>query len=75
MKRYHPATCRRNSKEWDMRKLRGALVAVHAAGAFVAVAPVPAHACSVDGPVNLCILEEPCMIAEDLKPEKLGCYD
>lgn len=58
-----------------MKKLRGLFVGVLAAGALVAVAPAPAHACSVEGPVNLCVLEEPCMIAEDIKPEKLGCYD
>ncbi|HYO60910.1 MAG TPA: hypothetical protein VEU29_03320 [Actinomycetota bacterium] len=58
-----------------MKKLRIALVSALAAGAVLAVAPAPAHACSVDGPVNFCILEEPCMIAEDLKPEKLRCHD
>lgn len=58
-----------------MKKLRITLATVLGAGALLAVAPAPAHACSVDGPVNFCILEEPCMIAEDLKPEKLGCYD
>lgn len=58
-----------------MKKLRIVLVGGLAAGAIVAVAPAPAHACSVDGPVNFCILEEPCMIAEDLKPEKLRCHD
>lgn len=57
-----------------MKKLRIALVAALATSALVAVAPAPAHACSADGIVNLCILEEPCMIAEDLKPEKLGCH-
>ncbi len=58
-----------------MKKLRIALVTVLGAGALVTAAPAPAHACSVDGPVNFCILEEPCMIAEDLKPEKLRCHD
>ena len=58
-----------------MPKIRIVLVSGLAAGALVTVAPAPAHACSVDGPVNFCILEEPCMIAEDVKPEKLGCYD
>ena len=56
-----------------MRKLRIAVLTAVAAGAFVTVAPAPAHACSVDGPVNFCVLEEPCMIAEDLRPEKLRC--
>lgn len=55
--------------------MRIVLVSGLAVGSLVTVAPSPAHACSVDGPVNLCILEEPCMIAEDLKPEKLGCHD
>lgn len=58
-----------------MKSLRIAFATALAAGAFVAVTPAPASACSVDGPVNFCILEEPCMIAEDLKPEKLGCHD
>lgn len=58
-----------------MKRLRIVLVGGLAAGALVTAAPAPAHACSVDGPVNLCILEEPCSIAEDIKPEKLGCYD
>lgn len=58
-----------------MKKFRIVLVSGLAVGSLVTVAPGPAHACSVDGPVNFCILEEPCMIAEDLKPEKLGCYD
>lgn len=57
-----------------MSKLRIALVAGLAGAALTTAAP-PASACSVDGPVNLCILEEPCSIGEDLKPEKLGCYD
>ena len=58
-----------------MNKVRVLLTGALAASALVAVAPTPVHACSVDGPVNFCILEEPCMIAEDLKPEKLRCHD
>lgn len=58
-----------------MKKLRIVFLGGIVASALLAVAPAPAHACSVDGPVNLCILEEPCSIAEDLKPEKLGCHD
>jgi hypothetical protein len=58
-----------------MKKIRIVLVGALAAGALVAVAPAPAHACSADGAVNLCILEEPCSIGEGLKPEKLGCYE
>ncbi|HEV2756516.1 MAG TPA: hypothetical protein VG318_12170 [Actinomycetota bacterium] len=58
-----------------MRKLRIVIAGALAAGALVAVMPSPAQACSSEGPVDLCILERPCTIGNDLKPEKLRCDD
>lgn len=58
-----------------MKNLRIVLAGALAAGALVVAVPAPAHACSAEGIVNLCILERPCEIGNDLKPEKLRCYD
>lgn len=58
-----------------MKKLRIVLVGAFAATALGAAVPSPAAACSSDGPVDLCVLERPCSIGEDVKPEKLGCHD
>jgi hypothetical protein len=58
-----------------MKKLRIVLAGALAAGALVTAVPASAHACSSEGPIDLCILERPCEIGNDLKPEKLRCED